>query len=206
MGRTIHIGATAISRKTGSIGPQSDARFTLHHRQPRADKLDAQQRRLCHADHAFLEALRARVASPARFAAFLDGIAFYIALERPCTRCGNCKKRVRDRSCYVCHLQRGGENFEHMKAGIAPKTMRSKDGHIDVLERRRRERNGEYLERSFDGVIARRWPMGRLEVTFPDGYTEPDMAKLSYDGMQQAIGAFPQLVGALEWAGWSVPG
>lgn len=186
--------------------PRSDPRFALHHRQPRADKLDAKQRRLCHADPAFLEALRARVASPERFAAFLDGIAFYVALERPCARCGNFKKRVRDRSCYVCHLQRGGENFEHMKAGIAPKAMRSKDGHLDVLERRRRERKGEYLERSFDGLIARRWPLGRLEVTFPDGYTEPDMAKLCYDGMQQAIREFPQLVQALEWAGWSVPG
>jgi hypothetical protein len=185
--------------------PHRDPRFTLHRRQPRADKLDAEQRRLCLADPAFKEALRARVSSAARFSAFLAGSAYYFDLERPCAECGSGKRRARDRSCYTCHLRRGGENFERMKAGIAPNVTRSRDGHLDLLERKRAERDCEYLERSFDGLIARRWPRGRLEIVFPDGYREPDMSALNYRGMVQAITEFPQLVQALEWAGWTVP-
>jgi hypothetical protein len=195
-----------ISRSPRPVGPQCDPRFALHQRQPRAEKLDAKQRRLCLADPAFQEALRGRVASPARFAAFLAGAGFYIALERPCAKCGSFKKRTRDRSCYGCHLSRGGENFERMKAGLSPQVSRSNDGHLDVLERKRAERNGEHLSREFDGLIAKRWPTGRLEITFPDGYHEADMSRLNYHGLKQAIGEFPMLVPALEWAGWTIPG
>lgn len=189
-----------------SIGPRSDPRFALHQRQPRADKLDARQRRLCQADHAFLEALRARVASPTRFAAFLDGIPTYIDLERSCAKCGSFKKRVRDRSCYACHLDRGGDNFERMKAGLAPKTNRSLAGHLDLLERRRREQNGEVMECKFGDLVAHRWPMGRLAVTFPDGYVEPDMSKLLEHEMRNAISEYPAIGDILVWAGWTVPG
>lgn len=45
------------------VRPRHDPRFVLHQRQSRADKLDARQRRICLADPAFKEALRARVAS-----------------------------------------------------------------------------------------------------------------------------------------------
>lgn len=195
-----------IPRRSGPIGQHNDPRFTLHQRQPRADKLDAAQRRLCHADTAFLEALRTRVASPARFAAFLDGVAFYVALERPCERCGDYRRRTRDRACYGCHLNRGGENFERMKAGLRPHAMRSRDSHLDLLERKKAERNGQFSERVFDGLTARRWPTGRLEVVFPNGIHEPDMSKLDRHGMNLALNDFPQLAHALEWAGWTVPG
>lgn len=187
-------------------GPQSDPRFALHQRQPRADKLDAKQRRLCHADPTFLEALRKRVASPERFSAFMDGAASYIALERPCAKCGDFRKRTRDRSCYRCHLNRGGENFARIKAGLPPQVSRTQNSHLDLLKRNRAERNGQHLSRTFDGLVAKQWPTGRLEITFPDGYHEPDFAKLNYHGVKDAIRQFPMLVSALKWAGWTVPG
>lgn len=145
------------------------------------------------------------MASRERFAAFLDGIPFYIDLERPCGKCGNFKKRVRDRSCYACHLGRSEENFERIRAGIAPKANRSMDGHLDLLQRKRAEREGEHQERSFGALVARRWPLGRLEVIFPDGYAEHDLSRLSYHGLCQAIAEFPALRDALIWAGWTVP-
>jgi hypothetical protein len=185
--------------------PRHDPRFALHQRQPRADKLDAQQRSICRADDAFREALRARVSNAHRFSAFLENIPQYIDLERPCPKCGGHRRRTRDRSCYGCHLRRSGENFELLKAGLAPTVTRSRDSHLDLLERQRRERDSEYLEREFNGLVARRWPMGRLEIMFPDGYHEPDLRKLGYSGMRQAIREFPQLVSALAWAGWTVP-
>ncbi|MBA2920563.1 hypothetical protein GON01_02520 [Sphingomonas sp. MAH-20] len=156
-------------------------------------------------DDGFKEALKRRVASEERFSAFIDGAAFYIALERPCARCGDFRKRTRDRSCYRCHLNRGGENFERMKAGIAPVAKRSKEGHLDLLERKRREREGEHLERSFGNLVAKRWPTGRLEVTFPDGYNQADMAQLQQWELLNAMEEFPLLADVLTWAGWTLP-
>lgn len=183
-------------------GPQSDPRFTLHQTQPRADKLDARQRRLCHADHSFKEALRRRVASEERFAAFIDGAAFYIALERPCARCGDFRKRTRDRSCYRCHLLRGAENFERMKAGLAPKVMRNRDSHLDLLERQRAEQKGNCDRREFGSLTVTRWPTGRLEVLFPDGYREHDLAKADPRHVYRLMDMLPELRDALIWAGW----
>lgn len=191
-----------ISRPSRPLGPRSDPRFTLHQRQPRADKLDAKQRRLCHADPAFLEALRARVASAERFSSFLDGAAFYVAPERPCGKCGSFKKRTRDRSCYRCHLNRGGENFERMKAGISPHTSRSLDGHLDLLERKRAEKRGECETREFGSLTVTRWPTGRLEVLFPDGYREPDLVKTDPRHVERLKEMLPELNDALIWAGW----
>jgi hypothetical protein len=45
-----------------------------------------------------------------------------------------------------------------------------------------------------------------LEIIFPDGYREADLGQLNYRGLKDAIGQFPMLEDALEWAGWTVPG
>ena len=201
MGRTFQMEHT-ISKSPRPHGPQSDSRFTPHHRQPRADKLDARQRRLCLADHAFEEALRARVTSAERFSAFMDGAAYYIALERPCPKCGDFRKRTRDRSCYRCHLVRGGENFERMKAGLAPKVIRNKDSHLDLLARQRAEREGECDIRAFGTITVTRWPTGRLEVLFSDGFREHDLAKTDPRHVYQLMDTLPELKDALIWAGW----
>lgn len=191
-----------ISKPTGPHGPRSDPRFALHQRQPRADKLDARQRWLCHADHGFRDALRRRVASEERFSAFVDGAAFYVALDRPCARCEDFRKRTRDRSCYRCHLLRGAENFERMKAGLAPRVMRNRDSHLDLLERQRAEREGNCERRDFGSLTVTRWPTGRLEVLFPDGYREHDLAKTGGGHVYRLMEMLPELKKALIWAGW----
>ncbi|MEO9129922.1 MAG: hypothetical protein ABI240_01810, partial [Sphingomonas sp.] len=123
-----------------------------------------------------------------------------------CHKCGSFKKRTRDRSCYGCHLDRSGANFERIKAGIRPPAGRSKDGHLDILERKRAEKRGEYTERDFDGLTAQWWPTGRLSVTFLDGHHEPDMVKLPHHEVMNAIGELPALRDVLRWAGWAIPG
>lgn len=201
MGRTLPMEPT-ITKSPRPHGPQSDSRFALHQRQPRADKLDARQRRLCDADPAFMAALRGRVSSSERWSAFMDGASYYIALEKPCRRCGDFRKRTRDRSCYRCHLLRGAENFERMRAGLAPKVMRNKDSHLDLLERQRRERDGDRIIRQFGTITVTRWPTGRLEVLFPDGYHERDLAKRKPEEVYRAMELLPELKDALIWAGW----
>ena len=187
---------------SGPVGPKFDPRFSRHAQQPRADKLNARQRLLCRADPAFREALRSRVANPERFAAFLSGSSYYIDIDQPCTGCGSGKRRVRDRSCYGCHLRRGRENFERMRAGIAPVVRRSKDGHLDLLDRQRAERLGECETRTFGTITATRWPTGRLEVLFPDGYREHDLAKRGGRQVHRLTAIVPELKDALVWAGW----
>lgn len=142
------------------------------------------------------------MASEERFAAFMEGCAYYIALERPCARCGDFRKRTRDRSCYRCHVLRGAENFERMKAGLAPKVMRNKDSHLDLLDRQRAEREGECDTREFGSITVTRWPTGRLEVLFPDGHREHDLAKTDARHVYRLMDMLPELKDALIWAGW----
>lgn len=191
------------SDKTSARAP-TDSRFTLHQRQPRADKLDARQRKICHADHAFAEALRRRVANPARFSAFMAGAASYVALEGLCPKCGHFRRRTRDRSCYACHLRRGGENFARIRAGLLPLVGRTRDGHLDQLQRQKAERNHEFQSRQFGDINAKLWPMGRLEVTYGDGYVDPDLSKRSWQECMNALEIYPGLRDVLRWAGWSV--
>ena len=128
----------------------------------------------------------------------------YIDIDGLCPRCGNFRRRTRDRSCYACHLARSGANFERMKAGLAPIVSRSKDGHVDLVKRQKADREDEFNTRQFGDFSAKLWPMGRLEVTFPDGYVEPDMTKLSWRACMNALEMYPGLRDVLRWAGWSV--
>lgn len=182
--------------------PRHDPRFSLHRGQPRANKLDARQRNSCRMDPAFADALSARVNDPRRFAAFAAGATSYIRLAEPCARCGGFRRRVRDRSCYTCHLNRGRDNFERMKAGLSPNKKRSLDSHLDLLARQRREKAGEFLERTFGSVTVKLFPTGRLEVLYPDGYVEPDLSKVDGRRVWELMDMLPELKDALIWAGW----
>ena len=134
----------------------------------------------------------------------MAGVPSYIDIDGLCPRCGNFRRRTRDRSCYACHLARSGANFERMKAGLAPIVSRSKDGHVDLVKRQKADREDEFNTRQFGDFSAKLWPMGRLEVTFPDGYVEPDMTKLSWRACMNALEMYPGLRDVLRWAGWSV--
>ncbi len=193
-----------MTKRNQSYGPKTDARFTLHHRQPRADKLDVRQRKLCHADAAFAEALGRRVANPARFSAFMAGAASYVALEALCPKCGHFRRRTRDRGCYSCHLRRGGENFARIRAKLAPLVSRTKDSHLDLLQRQKADREHEFTARQFGDLSAKVWPMGRLEVTFPDGYIESDFSALSWRACRNAVEQYPVMMEVFRWAGWPV--
>lgn len=191
-------------RARAAYGPANDPRFALHQRQPRANKLDAKQRAICQADPAYAEALRQRVSNEGRFSAFMAGVPSYIDIDGLCPRCANFRRRTRDRSCYACHLARSGANFERMKAGLAPVVQRSLDSHLDLLARKKAEREDQYEERQMGEFRVRRWPTGKLEVTFADGYVEPDFSKLSWQACMNALEMYPGLRDVLRWAGWSV--
>ncbi len=89
-----------------------------------------------------------------------------------------------------------------MKAGLAPKVMRTKDSHLDLLDRQRAEREGDGDTREFGSLTVIRWPTGRLEVLFPDGYRELDLAKADPRRVYRLMDMLPELRDALIWAGW----
>jgi hypothetical protein len=89
-----------------------------------------------------------------------------------------------------------------MKAGLSPLSQRSLDSHLDLLARRKAEQNGEYLARQFGAVSVKQFPTGRLEVTYPDGFVEPDLNKVSGQDVWRLMDMLPDLKDALVWAGW----
>jgi hypothetical protein len=89
-----------------------------------------------------------------------------------------------------------------MKAGLAPKVRQSRDGYLDMLDRQRREKNDEFIVKEFGRISVRRFPTGRLEVTYPDGYVEPDLSKVSGQRVWELMEMLPELKDALIWAGW----
>lgn len=73
---------------------------------------------------------------------------------------------------------------------------------MDVLERQRAEREGQCETRTFGTVTVTRWPTGRLELLFPDGYREHDLSKRQGREVHNLMELLPELKDALIWAGW----
>lgn len=76
------------------------------------------------------------------------------------------------------------------------------DGYLDLRERQRAEDKGEHDIKTFGGITVKRYPAGRLEVIFPDGYIEPDLTTRSGENVWRLMDTLPELKDALIWAGW----
>ena len=85
----------------------------------------------------------------------MAGTASYIPLDGLCPRCGNDRRRTQDRSCYARHLRRGGEKFERIKAKLAPIVWRTRDSHLDLLQRQKAARSDEHEARQIGGISAK---------------------------------------------------
>lgn len=95
-----------------------------------------------------------------------------------------------------------------MRAGIRPPSQRSLDGHRDMLARKKQERAGESLSRSWatndppGHLTVTRWPTGRTEAIFPDGHREPNLEKIDGQRVQRLCAILPELREALSFLGW----
>lgn len=89
-----------------------------------------------------------------------------------------------------------------MKAGLSPVVFRNMDSHLDLLARTKAERADEFVAAQFGQLSVKRYPTGRLEVTFPDGHCEPDLSKCESSHVQRLMQMLPELNDALVWAGW----
>lgn len=182
--------------------------MALYGRQPRASILDSAQRKIALADPAYRAALRRRVRSADRFAAYMAGKPYFAAPARPCKHCGGIRKRPRDHTCYDCILRSNRTDWQMMQAGIRPPAQRSLASHRDVLARLKRERDGESLSRTWvtqnpPGVLTVTLsPTGKTDVLFPDGWNAEDFEKLGGHRVHRLCGILPELREALAWAGW----
>lgn len=147
----------------GTVLPRKpDARFSRHGAQPRGKRLTRRQRQLCRLDHAFCEALRIRVSSPARWDAFIADLPTYRG--KPCKRCGSEERRVYDGSCYTCMLVRNRGDFELIRRRIMPPAARTLHGLRDIQERVRREHKGECVRYQVGAWKAEQFPTGRVRL------------------------------------------
>ncbi len=147
-------------------GRTRDQRFSRYQRQPRGDKLDKRQRQICKADSTYAAALQKRVSDPARWAAFVAGQSWY-GSDSLCKRCGSNRRRVYNRECWTCRTNSRAENWQRILAGQQPIATRSRDGHLAILDAKRRERRGEFEEHIVGEWQARMYPTGRLAVSCP---------------------------------------
>lgn len=178
-----------------------DPRFALHGEQPRSKRLTGRQREICMADEAFAEALRARVANPARWEAFIDGRSWFEG--RGCKRCGSTRRRVRSCDCYDCMLTANRSDWSLMLANVMPPSKNTRDGYLDRLERCKRERQGEHETFTCGAFTAIQYPTGRLAVHSDTHHVhQPDLSRLEGIQVHAMCQRFPDLVEVLRWANW----
>lgn len=187
-----------------NYGPAFDPRFTMHQLQPRGFRLTSKQRDVCRRDPAFRQALRQRVADPARWAAFMSGAVWFTG--KTCSRCGSQRRRVRSCDCYDCMLKRNRQDWDLIQSGHGPTSQRTRDSYLDRFERQRRERAGEYEEYVSGAFTARQYPTGRLSLVSPQhSINQPDMARLDGGTVHRLAEQYPDVLEVLRWAGWADP-
>jgi hypothetical protein len=155
-----------VTTQGSNYGKAHDQRFSGYHRQPRSDKLDKRQKQICKSDPAYAAALQKRVADPNRWAAFVAGQSWY-GSDNFCKRCESNKRRVYNRECWTCRTNSRAENWQRILVGQPPIATRSRDGHLAILDEKRREKRGEFEEHSVGEWRGRRFPTGRLAVWCP---------------------------------------
>ncbi len=187
---------------TVALSRTPDPRFTLHALQPRGKYLGRKQLQLCRADPAFMQALKHRVSSQARWAAFMQGSAQYTG--RPCERCRSTRRRVHNGACYDCMLNRNKIDFNLILQGISPPANRTRDGWLDIQERKRREQAGECMRYTSGPYTAEQFPTGRVRVYAPVLAFEANdlQADVAATGLHDRALQDPDFLKLLRMLGW----
>jgi hypothetical protein len=203
--------------KEHKFGKRLDSRFTVHHKQPRGDKLDNRQRQICGVDHAYAAALQQRVSDSNRWAAFMARQTWY-GSDNLCKRCGSHKRRVYNRECWTCRTNSRADNWQRILAGQMHISKRSRDGHLAILDAKRREKGGEFEEHAVGDWTARQYPMGRLAVSCPSAVVQgsatdthpptlafdcPDLSKADPRLVHWLAERNPDFLLLLRWASWA---
>jgi len=71
-----------------------------------------------------------------------------------------------------------------------------------MLERKKAEAAGDFIERRFGEFTLRRYPTGRLWITFPDGYVTEDLNTYEPRTVYALREKHSDFNEGLNWAGW----
>jgi hypothetical protein len=140
-----------------------------------------------------------QVSDPYRLAAWIEGAKVYDG-DR-CSKCNGTSRRVRDGSCYSCHLK--DSPLDPSQRARVPR--HSRDGWLARQDERRREAAGEVYAFEVGDFLARVYPTGRLAVDCDrlHIHTE-DWAKVPPARIFEIGSSEPDLVEVMRRAGWSV--
>ncbi|MCC8405227.1 hypothetical protein LJ655_25690 [Paraburkholderia sp. MMS20-SJTN17] len=140
-----------------------------------------------------------QIADPYRLAAWLEGAKVYDGAR--CSKCGSTRRRVRDGSCYGCHLK--DSPLDPSQRVRVP--QHSRDGWLARLDEKRKEAAGEVWAFEVGDWRARVYPTGRLAVDCDRLHIHSeDWAKVPPARVFEIGTSEPDLVEVMRRAGWSV--
>jgi hypothetical protein len=140
-----------------------------------------------------------QIADPYRLAAWIEGAKVYDGVH--CSKCSGTRRRVRDGSCYGCHLK--DSPLDPAQRVRVPR--HSRDGWLDRLEVLRREAAGDVWAFEVGDWRARVYPTGRLALECDRLYIHTeDWGKVPPARVFEIASSEPDLVEVMRRAGWSV--
>jgi hypothetical protein len=140
-----------------------------------------------------------QISDPSRLAAWIAGAKVYDGAR--CHKCNGARRRVRDGSCYSCHLK--DSPLDPSQRLRVPR--HSRDGWLARQDERRREATGEVWAFEVGDFRARVYPTGRLAVDCDRLHIHSaDWAKVLPARIFEIGSREPDLVEVMRRAGWSV--
>ncbi|MCP3712994.1 hypothetical protein M3I54_39935 [Paraburkholderia sp. CNPSo 3274] len=140
-----------------------------------------------------------QVADQFRLAAWIEGAKVYDGLR--CSKCSGTRRRVRDGSCYGCHLK--DSPLDPARRTRVPRHNR--DGWLGRLDARRKEAAGDVWVFEVGDWRARVYPTGRLAVDCDRlNIHSVDWGKVPPARIFEIAGSEPDLIEVMRQAGWSV--
>lgn len=139
-----------------------------------------------------------QIANPLRLAAWIEGAKVYDGAR--CPKCDGTRRRVRDGSCYACHLR--NSPLDPARRTRVPR--HSRDGWLARLNAMRKEMAGEVLAFEVGDWRARVYPTGRLALDCDRLHIHSeDWSKVPHERIFEIGGMEPDLVEVMRRAGWS---
>jgi hypothetical protein len=190
-----------LSKPKGSTNRPSPGGWQIS---PYAAKLTRKHRSIARLDPAFEQALRAQTLYPQRIDALVAGSTYFIG--KTCDRCDSVKRRVFDCGCWSCkQAMRPIVLDQRNRLARRWLSVRSRDGHLAILDVKRRENAGEVYGIEVGEWSAQAYPTGRLAVQCPRlNIDTPDLRLVPKSSLFALGTANPELVEIMQHAGWSV--
>ena len=101
-------------------------------------------------------------------------------------------------------LSRNQNDFALIRSGVRPPANQTRDGWLDTMERKRRERTGEYIRYESGPYIADQFPTGRVRLIAPHLHIDTlDLVRMPAQRIHELGSTDPDFRRLLEVLGWA---